>query len=235
MAWPKIGVLAGFCALGLLAVGTTNWANPSQNAIRYVALGDSYTIGTGAPPGYSWPQQLVRALSAKGISIELVDNLARNGWASQHVIQYQLPVFKSLHPTFTTVLVGANDISRGEDIRTFALSLRMLLNKVQEILPQKEMVVLLTVPDFSVTPQGKLFGADIQKRIMLFNQVIKQEAQARGLMLVDLFSVSQAMGQDQSLVAKDGLHPSAKAYRQWAEVIFPAVYKLLEPSSTKIP
>lgn len=200
----------------------------SPSVIRYVALGDSYTIGTGALPGESWPQAVVAMLRDQGIPIELTDNLARAGWTSRQVIEYQLPVFAKLNPTFTTILVGANDISREVDVRDFAVALKILLNRVQEVLPDKSKILLLTVPDFSVTPRGKLFGADTQKRIMLFNLVIRREALSRGLKVVDLFVISQLMGRDAALVAADGLHPSAKAYAKWARLIYPDVYEILK-------
>ena len=53
--------------------------------IRYVALGDSYTIGTSVDAGERWPDQLVARLARPGspdepvFALELVANLAVNG------------------------------------------------------------------------------------------------------------------------------------------------------------
>jgi acyl-CoA thioesterase I len=45
--------------------------------------------------------------------------------------------------------------------------------------------------------------------------------------VVDIFRLSQAMRSDASLVAADGLHPSAKAYAEWERIIYPAAFELL--------
>ncbi|PYK92091.1 MAG: lysophospholipase, partial [Verrucomicrobia bacterium] len=63
--------------------------------------------------------------------------------------------------------------------------------------------------------------------ILRFNQIVTEEARKRGLEVVDIFPISKKMGQDKSLVAKDGLHPSAKAYAEWEKIIFQAALELL--------
>ena len=195
----------------------------ADQVIRYVALGDSYTIGTGVALEEAWPSLLVRHLQTQGVEIELVANLAKAGWTSQNVIEYQLPVFKQLNPTFTTLLIGANDVVRGVSPEQFSQNLKHLLDRIAEILPQKNQVVLITIPDFSVTPQGKNFGAGSRERIQEFNTMIKKEAQQRQWPWVDLFVLSQEMGQDTALIAADGLHPSVQSHQLWEKEIYRAV------------
>ncbi|MBC7694452.1 MAG: SGNH/GDSL hydrolase family protein [Burkholderiales bacterium] len=90
-------------------------------------------------------------------------------------------------------------------------------------------MLLITIPDFGVIPQGKLYGSgrDISKGISEFNDIIKSEAKKRGLMCVDIFPISQQMKNNKELVAADGLHPSAKEYAIWETLIFPAAKQLL--------
>ena len=45
--------------------------------------------------------------------------------------------------------------------------------------------------------------------------------------MVDVFRLSNEMGKDSSLVAADGLHPSAKEYAEWEKIIFPVALELL--------
>jgi len=88
----------------------------------------------------------------------------------------------------------------------------------------------VTIPDFGVTPTGPKYsrGRNIHEGIMQFNQIVTEEARKRGLSVVDIFPLSKKMGQDKSLVAKDGLHPSAKEYAMWEKIISPAALELLK-------
>ena len=53
--------------------------------MRYVALGDSYTIGTSVLPAERWPNQLVAALAPAGPTLDLIANLGVNGYTSAEV------------------------------------------------------------------------------------------------------------------------------------------------------
>ena len=67
-------------------------------ALQYVALGDSYTIGTGVDTAGSWPAQLVERLAATtgAASLRLIANLAVNGYTSDDVIRFALPELERL-------------------------------------------------------------------------------------------------------------------------------------------
>ncbi len=97
------------------------------------------------------------------------------------------------------------------------------------VLPNKKRLLVVTIPDFGVTPTGPKYarGRNIHEGILRFNQIVTEEARKRGLEVVDIFPLSKKMGQDKSLVAKDGLHPSAKEYAEWEKIIFPAAPGLL--------
>jgi lysophospholipase L1-like esterase len=73
---------------------------------------------------------------------------------------------------------------------------------------------------------GRAPGPDLYG-ILSFNKIIAEEARNRGLRVVDVFPLSKEMRDDSSLVARDGLHPSAKEYAEWEKVIFPVVFELL--------
>ena len=55
-----------------------------------------------------------------------------------------------------------------------------------------------------------------------------------GLPVVDIFELSKKMGTDGSLVAADGLHPSAKEYAEWEKIIFPIALELLSDRKSEI-
>lgn len=206
----------------------------ADRPVRYVALGDSYTEGTGLPAGQGWPDQLVDFLQAQGVPVELAANLGRNGFSCKDVLQVQLPKLDGLDPDLVTLQVGVNDWVRGESGQEFAECYSVLVTSLEEIL-SKERIVLVTIPDFSVTPEGGRFGRPdtIAAGLAGFNAIIAEVARRRGLQVVDVFELSREMGTDPQLVAPDGLHPSEEEYRRWVERIGPVVGEMLKPLSNK--
>jgi acyl-CoA thioesterase-1 len=202
----------------------------SMQAIRYVALGDSYTIGTGATEKESWPTVLTEHLKKNKIDIELVANPSHNGWTTQSVITGEFPVLDKSKATFVTLLIGVNDWVQGVDEATFKANYIKILDHVQSMLPDKSKLLLITIPDFSVTPGGARFtnGRNASAGIAAFNKIILEEAKKRNLKTVDLFAQSKQMATDSSLVAADGLHPSAKGYAAWEKLIYPVAYEMLK-------
>jgi acyl-CoA thioesterase I len=207
----------------------TNMASLSPAKIRYAAIGDSYSIGEGASEPESWPALLARHLTASGTGVMLVANPSRTGWTTQQAIDAELPVWRAARPEFTSVQIGVNDWVQGVDARTFQRRLDVLLDAMQKVLPDTNRLFLVTIPDFSVTPTGAMFsgGRNIAAGLAEFNGIIQAAGTARGLQVVDVFVLSQRMKDDPTLIAHDGLHPSAKEYAQWEAMIFPVAQKLV--------
>ncbi|MBC7865631.1 MAG: SGNH/GDSL hydrolase family protein [Bacteroidia bacterium] len=198
--------------------------------IHYLPLGDSYTIGTGASVETSWPQLLSNQLNAEGVKTFLAVNPARNGFSTQDLIDYELPVLEKSDANFVTLLIGVNDWVRSVDKTTFEKNYGIILTAIQKKLDaNKNRILLVTIPDFGVTPAGKNYsgGRDISKGIQEFNAVIKNYAAKYKLPLVDIYDISLKMKDDSTLVADDGLHPSAKEYAEWEKLIFADAKKLL--------
>lgn len=198
--------------------------------IRYVAIGDSYSIGEGASPNESWPAVLTRHLSENSLQVELVANPSRTGWTTQDAIDRELPIFLKAKPDFATLQIGVNDWVQGVDETKFRKNLEFLLDQMLSVLSNKKNLLVVTIPDFGVTPSGSRYtrGRDISQGINRFNEIIKEESTKRSLTTVDVFPLSKKMGNDKSLVASDGLHPSAREYAEWEKIIFPAALELLK-------
>lgn len=201
----------------------------SAKEIRYLPLGDSYTIGTGATDGNSWPELLTKHMTDSGFNFVMTDNPARNGYTCVDLVRYELPVFFKTKPDFVTICIGTNDWVQGYDSTTFKKNLQYILDTVQATLAVKTNIVLLTVPDFSLTRSGPIYsaGRDIAAGLQAFNGIIKAEAAARGLQCVDIFAVSQDVKNDPSLISDDDLHPSDKGYAAWEKKIFPVVKQMI--------
>jgi acyl-CoA thioesterase I len=219
-----------FIVITVLALFTSfNWTYmPAKETIKYVPLGDSYTICTGASEAESWPLIMTKHLNEKGIKTELLFNPSKNGYSTQNLIDVELPKFDKSDCNFATILIGVNDWVREVSAKEFHENLNYIIDHVTKKIG-KDRIILITIPDFGVTPQGSLYGGgrNISQGITEFNDIIKDEAKKRSIVLVDIFKTSQAMKGKTDLVAADGLHPSAKEYAEWEKLILPAAQSLL--------
>lgn len=224
-------MIKGFLYITLSAVILVSaYFMQNSKPVNYLPLGDSYTIGTGASEKEAWPTLLSEHLNAHKIPCKLLGNPARNGFTSQDLIAIELPHIKKLKPDFLTLLIGVNDWVQGVSKASFTKNLIYILDEIQKELPDKKKVLLVTIPDFGVTPTGKNYsrGRNISEGISEFNAVIKEEGKKRNLVVVDIFEISKKMGDDNSLVARDGLHPSGKEYAVWETLIFPEAARILK-------
>ncbi len=197
-------------------------------ALRYVALGDSYTLGTSVEPAERWPDQLVARLGPQPPTLDLVANLAVNGYATSDVVGRQLPELAELRPGFVSLLIGVNDVVQGIPGARFAAHAALILDAILAHVAADRVVVVAT-PDYTVTPQGAAYGNPARQAagIIECNRLLAELARARGVAWVDIHDLSLAAATDRSLVAGDGLHPSGAQYRLWVERILPVVERLL--------
>src|SRR4051794_37255622 len=141
-----------------LGVVAASRSGDKGDTIRYVAIGDSYSIGEGAKPDESWPAVLTKHLREQGSKIDLVANPSRTGWTTQNAIDRELPAFTDTKPTFATLLIGVNDWVQGVDKKTFRERLTVLMDRMLEPLPDKKRFLIVTIPDFGVTPTGPRYS-----------------------------------------------------------------------------
>jgi acyl-CoA thioesterase-1 len=203
----------------LIALVTSAQAAPTA-APRYLALGDSFTIGTGSAAAEAFPARLV---ARWGCAVQLV-NPARNGFTTQDLLDRELPVARELRPTLVTLAIGANDLVRGSDEPTYRQQLGRIFDGLAAAGVEAGRVVALPQPDWSRSPVASAFGepAELRARIVRFNQTLREVSEARGARYVDLFPLMEAQARA-GMVAGDGLHPSAAAYEAWAEALVKVV------------
>ena len=216
-------------ALGLVVAGcAVTSGTPTPTVVRYVALGDSYTIGTSVQPPERFPDQLVAALGPGLPSLELVANLGVNGYTSADLIREELPPLGDLEPGFVTLLIGVNDVVQGVPIETYEANVVTILDALRTRLPA-DRIVVVAIPDYTVTPAGADYGDPTQQHdgIVANNAVMQRLAGERGIAFVDIFDLSLRAADDRSLVAGDGLHASGAQYRLWVERMLPVVERLI--------
>jgi acyl-CoA thioesterase-1 len=197
-------------------------------SLRYVALGDSYTIGTSVAEPERWPDQLVDTLGGAAAPLRLVANLAVNGFTSADVIAEELPRLDELRPGFVTLLIGVNDVVQGVPDGSYRAHLETILdNLLRRLAPSR--ILAVTTPDYTVTPAGADYGDPSERRagIVRANDTMNEVSASRGIAVVDIFDLSQRAATDRSVVAAVGLHPSGALYAGWVARIAPAVRELL--------
>lgn len=197
--------------------------------VRYLALGDSYTIGESVPEGDRWPNQLARMLESEGIPSE-VKIIARTGWTTDEL--WQGIQAGEIDPPYDLVslLIGVNNQYRGYDVQDYREQFVFLLKQATEYAGgDPNRVIVLSIPDWGVTPFAA--GRDreqIAREIDMFNTVNQEESQKAGVHYVDITPISRDAAEDTTLIAADGLHPSGKMYALWAEKVLPTVGEILK-------
>lgn len=211
-----------FC-LFILLFTFTSFMNkqPAMQTYTYLALGDSYTIGESVLLTESFPYQTMKALRKKGMNIHAPEIIAKTGWTTDElqtaINQHQfLPQYD-----FVTLLIGVNNQYRGYPIEQYEKEFESLLKQaIQFAGGNSSHVVVLSIPDWGATPFAE--GRDrqqIAKEIDAYNAINERIAKQYQAHYINITPGTREAAADNTLVAADGLHPSAKEYGRWAERI----------------
>lgn len=191
--------------------------------MRFLALGDSYTIGESVTEAERWPNQLAERLKADKLPLE-VTIIAQTGWTTDELnaaIDQANP-----HGPYhlVSLLIGVNNQYRGREANQYHTEFRHLLERAITLAGgEPGRVLVLSIPDWSVTPfAAGRDQAQIAQEIDTFNAINKTEAELAGVHYVDVTPLSRQALFDPELIAADGLHPSGKMYAAWAELAFAA-------------
>jgi lysophospholipase L1-like esterase len=191
----------------------------ASHATRYLALGDSFTIGTGSEPSQSFPARLTARWQQAGTSVVL-RNLGVNGYTTQNLIDRELPAAPDFAPTFVTLAIGANDIVHGSNVDTYRAQLRRIFDGLAAAGIPGARVVAIPQPDWALSPVAADFGdpAAIEQTIVAFNTALAEESARVGARYIDLFPLMRNEARAR-MIAGDGLHPNAEAYDAWADAL----------------
>jgi acyl-CoA thioesterase I len=194
--------------------------------VRYLALGDSYTIGTGASShAHNYPSILAdRVTKATGSKVGLT-NPAVNGFTTLDLIAKELDYVNRLKPQLVSILIGVNDLVQGRSAEQYRSSLAEIYDNVATLELPAGRVVAISLPNWSVVPAAGSFGDPTRVRRLTdtFNAIAQQEAQARGFTWIDITAVSTSGLGSPGWISSDRLHPGNAQYAAWADVIWEAV------------
>jgi lysophospholipase L1-like esterase len=188
--------------------------------IRYLALGDSFTIGTGATPEESFPARLSARFRERKRQVTL-KNLAVNGYSTSDVLALEIPNTRAFGPSLVTVAAGANDIVRGSSPERYRENVRRIFERLLEAGVPASSIYAIPQPDWSLSAAASEFGTpvtEIARLIELFNSILRDEAARAGAHYIDLWPRMKEQARA-GMFAPDGLHPSAKAYDEWAALL----------------
>jgi len=204
-------------------------AEETTRQITYLALGDSYTIGTSVTAQERWPDQLSASLADQhSIEVSDLDIIAVNGWTTGDLINGINAGVPLNDYDLVSLLIGVNNQYRGGTIRQYEAEFRQLLNTaISYAGGDKDKVFVVSIPDYAFTPSGG-GSQQITDELMEFNASGRRIATEAGIPFYNITPISQEGQDDPGLVAADNLHPSGKQYARWVdEVILAQVVRLL--------
>jgi lysophospholipase L1-like esterase len=198
--------------------------------VSMLALGDSYTSGESVALVKSWPYQLETALVADSVLVASLKVIAHTGWTTSDLILALNKNAKTLTPPYdvVTLQIGVNNQYKGLPVATFLTEFPELVARATRLAGDRAShVVVLSIPDYSVTPVGSIGDqGQNQREINEYNGYIETALDSTDVHLVNVTDISREAQDDSSLVARDGLHPSAKMYAAWVDVIRPVVARI---------
>lgn len=214
----------------LLILVFTNTAFMQTKSFRYLALGDSYTIGESVVLNKNFPNQTVALLRKEKISIDDPAIIAKTGWTTDELQEMLNRTRLQVPFDIVTLLIGVNNQYRGRSTDEYAEQFTQLLQQAIGYAGEKpNHVIVLSIPDWGVTPfaEGR-DRAKIAKEIDAFNAVNEKISKQYKVHYINITAFTREAATDRTLVTKDGLHPSAKDYGRWAEKVKEEMMKELK-------
>jgi len=188
--------------------------------VRYLALGDSYTIGESVVPSGRWPQQLYDSLATRGYQTEELKIIAQTGWRTDNLMEAIENANLASDYNLVSLLIGVNNQFQGGSIDTYEDEFEeLLLTAIELAGGNKSSVFVLSIPDYGYTPFGQRNTEGISQAVENFNAVNRSITDYYGITYYNITPISQLGLSQPELVAGDGLHPSEKMYTEWVNLI----------------
>ncbi|MEO6173491.1 MAG: SGNH/GDSL hydrolase family protein [Arenimonas sp.] len=196
-----------------------------RETLRYLALGDSYTIGEALPVEGSWPMQWAHALRANGLSVADPGIIAKTGWTTDELNDAlnEADSNNTIRPPYDLVSlsIGVNNQYRGRSTENYREEFSMLLKRAILYAGKKPAhVFVLSIPDWGITEFGQKSGRDVAQiahELDTYNQINREVSKNAGAHWIDISTVTRESGKQAKFYAEDGLHPSRALYALWVK------------------
>jgi lysophospholipase L1-like esterase len=221
-----------FLLLFCITMSASVSSQAQQKSLTYLALGDSYTIGEGVELSDRYPVQLVQEWN-KTAKNQFASPLiiAKTGWTVD-----ELEAGIQATPTaaegydLVTLLIGVNNQYRGRTVESYAQDFeKMLLRAIAFARGNKAHVIVLSIPDWGVTPFAISKGVNptqVANQIDSYNETKKAICAKNGVKYIDITAEYRIAGALPEGVVADELHPSSLIYKSWMEKLLLEVQKM---------
>ena len=218
-------ILIGVLLLCTFICCDMNGTEPMETEpLRYLALGDSYTIGESVDEELRWPVQLVAKLNERDSNYADPQLIARTGWTTNE-LQTAIGEANLEGPfDLVSLLIGVNNQFRGYDFAQYEKEFVALLEQAIDFAGgEVDKVFVVSIPDYGLTPFGSRYNPEkVARELDEYNAYAQAQAEARRVRFYNITPISREAGEDPDLIAGDNLHPSGEMYRRWVEeVILP--------------
>ena len=215
-----------------IAPSETDSLELQSNTLRYLALGDSYSIGESVPEAERWPNQLVDSLRARtaGISWNEAEIVATTGWTTTNLSNgMDAAQVDTATWDLVSLLIGVNNQYQGLSVEAYAIQFDALLDRAVSLTGgRSDRVFVVSIPDYGYTPFGASNQSSISAALQTFNDTCLARTQAAGIAHFNITPISQQHPETPGLVAPDGLHPSGLQYSLWVDSFVEGVQELVD-------
>jgi lysophospholipase L1-like esterase len=211
---------------------TTTIENPTARNIKYLALGDSYTIGQSVCETCRFPIQLKDSLKnylfpLGNVSVKVV---AQTGWTTTNLKTAIANENLIADYDLVTLLIGVNNQYQNKPFSLYETEFPELIQTAISLAKgDTNRVIVVSIPDYAFTPfgQGSSNPENISNQLDTYNLFAKNHSESLGIEFVNITDITRQGLNNPELVATDNLHPSTLAYTKFVERLLPVARALL--------
>lgn len=196
---------------------------PTPKNYKYLALGDSYTIGQSVCETCRFPIQLKDSIAnyLNPKDTFQVKIIATTGWTTTDLKGAIANDTSGNDHDLVTLLIGVNNQYQHKPFSLYEQEFPELVKTaIQKAKGDRNNVIVISIPDYAFTPFGHGSPA-ISEGVFQYNEFAKNYCLSNNITYVFITDITRQGLLDPTLVANDGLHPSTLAYSKFAERILP--------------
>jgi len=214
-----------------ISCGVSQTKNISEKTVyKYLAIGDSYTIGESVCSDCNYPTQLTDSLNKASTEKTSVKIIAKTGWTTTDLLSAITAENPSKDYDLVTLLIGVNNQYQNKPFAIYKEEFPKLLDMAIGFAKGKpENVIVISIPDYGFTQFGQKSGKaeKASKELERYNMYAERIASEKGIYFENITPITQKGLENPALVASDGLHPSEVTYKMFVEKMFKKAFEIL--------